>query len=111
ITVLCVLVAAQFNVLAVALALSLSGVIVRAPLLAVLAVRKGNMSVANVFDGLKTVVVLAAITAAVVWAGRSLLHGLTSDILGLLAVGVISGAALVFVMRRPNPEHAARVEE
>lgn len=100
-TAVAVLAAVPFGVLGVALALSLSGVAIRAPLLAFLAVRKGSLTRANVFDGLRTIALLAAISALVLWlCGMLPVAGLVKDVLGLMAAGGVSVAALVLVFRQ-----------
>jgi PST family polysaccharide transporter len=103
ITFVAALLAAPFGVLAVSLALSLSAVALRTPILAVMAVRQGNMSAANVLDGLRTVGVLAVIAAVILGCLRLLpLEGLATDVLGLVLMGGLSAAALAVVLRRPH---------
>ncbi|MFL6578949.1 MAG: oligosaccharide flippase family protein [Povalibacter sp.] len=102
-TILAVLIAAPFGVLAVSLALSLSAVALRTPVIAIMAVRKGNMGASNVVDGLRTVAVLALISATFLLLVRSLpLNGLATDLLGLLIMGGVSALALILILRRPH---------
>ena len=102
-TIAAVLLAAPFGVLAVALALSLSGVALRTPILAVMAVRQGNMGAANVLDGLRVVGTLAVISGAILIMVRMLpLEGVIADALGLTLMGGVSAAALAAILRRPQ---------
>jgi PST family polysaccharide transporter len=102
-TIAAVLAAAPFGLLAVSLALSLSAVALRTPILAVMAVRQGNMGAANVLDGLRTVGILALIAGAILGCVRMLpLEGLVADVLGLILMGGVSAAALAMVLRRPH---------
>ena len=102
-TIAAVLLAAPFGVLAVALALSLSGVALRTPILAVMAVRQGNMGAANVLDGLRVVGTLAVISGAILMMVRMLpLEGVIADALGLTLMGGVSAAALAAILRRPQ---------
>ena len=104
-TIVAVLIAAPFGILAVSLALSLSAVALRTPLLAMMAVRQGNMGAANVFDGLRTVGILAVVSGVILGMLRLLpLQGLVDDILGLMIMGGVSVAALAFVLRRPHSD-------
>jgi hypothetical protein len=104
-TIVAVLIAAPFGILAVSLALSLSAVALRTPLLAMMAVRQGNMGAANVFDGLRTVGILAVVSGVILATLRLLpLQGLVDDILGLMIMGGVSVAALAFVLRRPHSD-------
>jgi PST family polysaccharide transporter len=104
-TIVAVLIAAPFGILAVSLALSLSAVALRTPLLAMMAVRQGNMGASNVIDGLRTVGILAIVSGAILGVLRLLpLQGLVDDILGLMIMGAVSVAALAFVLRRPHSD-------
>lgn len=101
-TVVAVVAAAPFGIFAVALALSVSGVVLRAPLLAVLAIRKGCLATADVVDGVRAVALLALASAAVLWICRVLpLNGLVRDGIGLLAVALVSVGALALIVRGP----------
>lgn len=107
-TAAAVLAAVRFGILAVALALSLSGILLRAPLLAWFAIRKGSLTLHSVVDGLRAIAILAALSAAVLLLCRWLPVGsLARDILGLLAVGGVSAVALTFIMRRRRREQLA----
>jgi hypothetical protein len=101
-TAAAVLAAAPFGIFAVALALSLSGVVLRAPLLAALAIRKGCLAAADVIDGLRVIALLALLSAVALWICRALpLTGLAQDGVGLLVAALISVGALAFIVRRP----------
>ena len=107
-TATAVLIAAPFGVFAVALALSLSGVALRAPLLTVLAVRKGSLARSDVSDGLKVIVMLAAVSGLVVWVcGWLPVNGVVKDVLGLMAVAAVSAGALAIIVRQPQPQQRA----
>lgn len=101
-TAAAVLAAAPFGVFAVALALSLSGVVLRVPLLAVLAIGKGCLATADVIDGLRVTAMLALLSAMALWICRALpVAGLVQDGIGLLVMALISVGALAFIVRRP----------
>lgn len=102
-TAAAVLVAAPFGVFAVALALSLSGVALRAPLLTVLAVRKRSLARSDVVDGLKVIAMLVVVSGLVLWGCKSLpVIGVVKDALGLMAAAVISAGALAIIVRQPQ---------
>lgn len=101
-TAIVVLATAPFGVVAVALALAISGIALRAPILAVLAVRRHCLAAADVLDGLRVIAVLAAISGLASWAFRALsVPGIARDILGLIAVAAISAVAIGRIARRP----------
>ena len=101
-TAIVVLAAAPFGVVAVALALAISGIALRAPILAVLAVRRHCLTAADVFDGLRAIAGLAAISGLALWTLRTLSgSGIAGDILGLITVAVISAVAIGSIARRP----------
>lgn len=107
-TIVAVLAAAPFGVVPVALALSLSGLLVRAPLLAILAIRKGSLTGRDVADGILAIATFAVVTAVALWLIQLLpLSGLMRDIGGLVASGAISLIALLLVMRRPGAKERA----
>jgi polysaccharide transporter, PST family len=90
-----VLIGARFGLLPVALALSLSGLLICTPFLVVLALRKSNLNLAIVLDGARTTLWLAAAATVLVWACEALpLPGAGREVAGLLAVGGISMMAL-----------------
>ena len=100
-TVLVVFSAAPFGVYAVALALSISGLLLRSPLLAWFAIRNRSMALASVLDGLATIALLAVPAALLVLACRwARGPGVLSDLLGLGAVAGVSAIALVLIVRR-----------
>jgi PST family polysaccharide transporter len=102
-TIAAVLIAAPFGLLAVSLSLSLSAVALRTPVIAIMAVRKGNMGKANVIDGLRVVAALAIIAAVILLGVRLLpVAPLMTDVLGLVAMGALSAFALALVLRRPH---------
>src|SRR5690606_30213507 len=107
-TAAAVLAAVPFGILGVALALSLSGILLRAPLLAWLAIRKGSQTLASVMDGLRVIALLAAISAAGLLLCRLLpVPGIVKDVLGLFAVAGVSAVALIVIVRRRSRESAA----
>lgn len=107
-TAAAVLAAAPFGVFAVALALSLSGVALRAPLLTVLAVRKRTLARSDVIDGLRVIAMLAVVSAVAAWACRLLpVIGVAKDVLGLVAAAAISAGALAIIVRQPQPQSGA----
>jgi O-antigen/teichoic acid export membrane protein len=103
-TLVAAVAAAPFGVLAVSLALSVTAVALRTPIIAIMAIRKGNMGAANVVDGLRMVAILALTSAAILVGVRMLpIDGLLADVLGLLLMGGLSAAALALVLRHPHP--------
>lgn len=107
-TAAAVLAAVPFGIIGVALALSLSGILLRAPLLAWFAIRKGSQTLASVMDGLRAIALLAAVSAVGLLLCRLLpVTGLLKDVLGLFVVGGVSAVALVCIVRRRRREQPA----
>lgn len=94
------LAAAPYGVLAVAWALSLSALALRAPLLIGYAVRRNALRLNDVIDGVRAWLLFAALTAgalaALLWVPASLAR----DVLGLCAAAGVSALALRFLRAR-----------
>lgn len=100
-----VLLAAPLGVEAVAIALSISGLALRAPLLVYLAVRDGSISFADILEGVRFMLALAACAAALLWLCRLLpWTGVAGDLAGLLAVAAISGGVLMRAVGQARKE-------
>jgi PST family polysaccharide transporter len=100
-TAIAVVAATPWGITGVAVALAVSGLGIRAPLLIRLAVRAGTMHPADVLLGLRRMVALAAVTAIALGACRLAgPGGPAGDALGLAVCAAISAAGLTFVYLR-----------
>jgi PST family polysaccharide transporter len=108
ITIAAVVATAPFGVMAMAIGLSLSGLLVRAPLAVALAIRERTLVVADVLEALRFTLMLAAIAGAAMWLCRLLpVMPLVGQAIGLVVVAAISGAILLRTMRsRPDESPA-----
>ncbi|HKQ83923.1 MAG TPA: oligosaccharide flippase family protein [Steroidobacteraceae bacterium] len=107
-TIAATLAAAPFGVIAFSLALSLSGLLLRAPLLAVLAVRKGALHADDLIDGVRVMLLLAAIGGTLLWVLEYVpMHAVVRDLVGLVCVLLVSLQALRIVRRRADARPAA----
>lgn len=100
-----VLVASPFGVMATALALSISGLLVRAPIVVGFAIRERTFAGADVIEALRTILTLGGIAAALVWICAQLpVSPLMREIVELGAVAAVSGVALLRVLRGTSRE-------
>lgn len=96
-----VLLAAPFGVMAVAFALSLSGLLISAPLVVRFALRERTLAPGDVRAAVGLVIALAATTAAALGLLRLVpLAPLMGEIAGLILAAVISAAVLFHTVRR-----------
>jgi len=93
--------AAPFGVLAVALALSLSAVFLRAPLLVYFAIRHGCIGLHMLLDALRSIGVLAAFSAVAVALARALpISPLHADLLSLFGCAAVTAVSLSTIVRK-----------
>lgn len=94
-TAVAVLLAAPSGVEAMALAIAVSGIALRAPLLVGLAVHRGSLAMGDVWSGLRRLAILAVAAGTVLGVVEmSPLAGAVRDVAGLLVCLGVSAAAL-----------------
>lgn len=104
-TIVAVLVTAPFGAIAMAIGLSASGVLLRAPLVVRFAIREGTLQFADVREAMRLLLLLAAGTGVALWSCRLLpVAPVTGEIAGLVVAGLISSAVLFSIVRPRAPE-------
>jgi O-antigen/teichoic acid export membrane protein len=108
VTLAAVIATAPFGVMAMALGLTLSGLLVRAPLAVGLAIREGTLSVGDVREALRFTLLLIVVAGAAMWLCRALpVPAIAGQIVGLGIAAVISAVALLQTFRSgPEPSPA-----
>ncbi len=108
VTIAAVLLTAPFGVLAMAIGLSASGLLVRAPLVVRYALRERTLLLADVSEALRFLLMLAAAAGAALGLCRLLpLPPVVTEIMGLGIAALISGAVLFQTVRGGAREVAA----
>jgi hypothetical protein len=99
-TIATVLATAPFGVLPMAVGLSLSGLLVRAPLVVRFALREGTLARADLLEAVRFIVALAVTAAAALWLCRfAPVAPVVAQIAGLAIAGAISVAVLFQTVR------------